>query len=288
MVRQQVLLLVSVCIGCMTWIGAPALGDSVPPTPAELTAKQRIDLEVRAGMYIPRFSGEAMLGSGLFARDLDLQEELDLSDRAETLNVELAFGRDRWKMFFGGFDAGVEGRGVMPRTTDFGDVRLAAGDSFESSLDLTTVSAELRYAAWHPYRKDDTGDVALTISPVLGMRWMDIDMEVVNPGGVRAGRARAGGEWLGLYLGGAVTFSYDTPALPVLKRFDLDAAFSAGPVLGGDGGTAWQIRGSIMMYVSDDVFLEVGYRLVEFDVENDDFAFAGGSRGLFIGVGVEF
>jgi hypothetical protein len=68
----------------------------------------------------------------------------------------------------------------------------------------------------------------------------------------------------------------------------LEAGGAIGPAFGGDGGYAWSIRGGVTLEVVENVGINFGYRLLELNVEDDDWEFDGGLQGLFLGGTIRF
>jgi hypothetical protein len=82
---------------------------------------------------------------------------------------------------------------------------------------------------------------------------------------------------------------FDTPpAFPVIQRVHLSGTYSFGPAIHGGTGTIWQVRGEMGLNFTPNAGLVFGYRLVELDLEDDDFEVDGGLQGLFIAGRVTF
>jgi hypothetical protein len=293
-------------IGCMTGIRTVAAlsvlaGTAVradPPPEAAAAPPPASSLQVRLlpGVYLPRLNGDASLGSG--APDIDLADDLGLDDQEPTLNVELTVRMEEiLEVIIGGFDFSTESSGYFVGSGSFGNLVLNDGDRFRASFDMTSISAEVAVALWRPYADGSArgGDnrnpdgryvVDLRISPVFGLRYLDVDQALSVSG---SGRETTGDEWLALLVGGDVTLEYRPgDQLPLLDMFGMQAGFSAGPALGGEGGTVWQVRGGLTLQFTENVGVLIGYRLVELDVESDDYNLEGGLQGLFLAASIRF
>jgi hypothetical protein len=287
-------------VAALSVLAGSAAG-SEPPPPAPGVPPPAPDLEVRllAGVWLPRLNGDSSLGPG--AADIDLGDALDLNNKKEaSLNVELTIRKDEiWELILGGFDFSTDSSDFFTGSATFGGLVLNDGDPYEAEFDITSVSAEVAVALWRPYADraanaqghdnrapDGRYIVDLRLSPVFGMRYLDVDQSLSVPGG---GREKTGGEWLGVLIGGDFTLEYrPQEQLPFLEMFGLQAGLSLGPALGGDGGTVWQVRGGLTLQFTELMGVLIGYRLVELDVENDDYSLDGGLQGLFFAGSLRF
>lgn len=259
------------------------------PTPPDLV------VTVLSGAWLPRLGGESSLGPNPVPINLAVQ--LDLDDLEPSLNLELSLRRDDiWTLTLGGSDFSTTNRDTFIGRADFGALRLADGDPFTASFNITSVFADLAVGIWRPFtsspervrgldnRTDDGHFLAnLRISPLFGGRYIDVDQSI-SAGGARDD---GGGEWLALYGGLQFTLDY-RPDLTMLQRLRLQAALGLGPALGRDNGFAWQIRAGMTLQVTQNFGVLVGYRLLEVDVESDDYMFDGGLQGLFLAGSLRF
>ncbi len=286
-------------VAAMSVLAGTGVGaDPTPQAPVAPPPASSLEVRLLAGAYLPRLNGEASLGPG--APDIDLDDDLGLGDQEPSLNLELTIRKKEiWELILGGFDFSTDSSGFFSGTASFGSLVLNDGDPFRASFDPTSVSAEVAVALWRPYADGSAGAggndnrtrdgryvVDLRISPVFGMRYLDVDQSLTVSGG---NRESTGGEWLAVLVGGDVTLEYRPgELLPCLNMFGLQAGLSAGPALGGDGGSVWQVRGGLTLQFTEHVGVLIGYRLVEMDVENDDYSLDGGLQGLFIAGSLRF
>jgi hypothetical protein len=272
--------------------GATAAAEPPPPAPDDPPAASSLEVRLLAGVWLPRLNGDSALGPG--APDIDLDDVLGLDDREAALNFELAVRMEEiCELILGGFDFSTDSSGLFSGNATFGNLTLNDGDPYKAAFDITSVSAEVAVALWRPYADDSgtTGEsnnrtrdgryaVDLRFSPVFGMRYLDVDQALSVVGG---GRETTGGEWLALLFGADVTLEYRPEGrLPLLNMFGLQGSLSVGPAFGDDGGTIWQVRGGLTLQFTEHLGVLVGYRLVELDVENDDYSLEGGLQGLFL------
>ena len=253
------------------------------------------DWKVRltAGAWMARLGTHAELDNDAGIR-LDLDRDLDLRDLQATFNAELDIRLNEcFDLHLSGFSFSTDSSGTFEGVGAFGDVTLSNGDRFRSSFDMTSVNGEVRLALYRPLtgeklprNSDQRRRAELRFGPLLGARYLDVDHTVEHVG---VSRDRGSGQWLAIH-GGAHFEIMFRPELdtPWFDRFSLDAAASAGPVLGGDGGFAWQVQTSFRVYFNDYASLLVGYRMVDMSAEDGSYEFEGGVQGLFVGGSVGF
>lgn len=269
--------------------GAVAAAQDDPPSRPPVD-----DLEVTAfaGVWIPRLDGVAGLGP---SGSLDLDDDLDLHDMEPTFNVELAIRKDEaWQIILGGADFSTDAAGLFPTSATFGSLNLSAGDQFRSTFELTTISAEVAAETWRPLTRDPGPDnrnadgrytADLRFGPAFVVRWVDADHTVEQTG---VGTETAGGEWLGLLGGFELTLDWRPENVPLMTMVRWYAGLALGPAIGGDEGLMWQVRGGLVLHVTETFGVMVGYRLLELDVDSDGYALDGGLQGLFLSGSIRF
>jgi hypothetical protein len=268
---------------------------SNPPQPAESlpnnNAPTTTEINFTPGAYVTRLGGDIKLGPG---RQLNIINDLSLNEIEAAFNAELSvIKNDTWQMDFVGTAFSTEQSHVIDRPATFGSLQLDPGDPFHSTFDLNSVSAQVVYWFYQPCRigplPGEGGRlcrVNLRIGASIGFEYVDIDhtLDVVGKG-----REDTGGEWVSPFVGINFLLRYNLPtSVPLLQQLELGATATFGPALGGDGGFISTIRGGFNFMFSDNVGLTIGYRLIQVDVENDDFEFSGGLQGLFLGATVRF
>lgn len=263
----------------------------VEPTSLNLAAAPEtvpLELTLTAGAWLPRIGGDMTLGTG--TRAISLETDFDLDQLEVTPNVEFGIRKNNeWDILIGIFDYAVSEAGILPAgrpLAAFGGVTIAPGDTYVASVDITSFNVEVSLAIWHPHdpanhdHADGDGHTDFRFSPTAGFRYVDVDVDVVEPG---VAQASANGTWAIPYGGLVMEMEYHGDIIPLLDRLEFEAGFGIGPALGGGGGTMWQVRASLAWHFSANAAVTFGYRLVELDVDNDTFNFGGGLQGLFIG-----
>lgn len=288
-----------------TWIVAAtavllarAQAEGAQPPGAGLSRTQTsLELTFLPGAWLPRLDGEATLGPPGTA-SVQLATELDLDASEATFNAELAIRKQEvWELILSGFDFSTDVSNAFAGSATFGSLTLNDGDPFYGTFEITSVAGELNVGVWRPFAdrggQTNLGNrnwqghyiADLRISPAFGVRHIEVDQTVA----VAAGRESAGGEWAAVYGGFQLTLDYrPEQPFPLFKMLRLQAALGVGPALGGDGGTMWQVRGGLTVDVTDEFGVMIGYRLLELDVENDDYSLAGGLQGLFLAGSMRF
>ena len=286
----QTVAALSALAGSAVWAEPPPAAVDPPPAPD-------LEFELLAGAWLPRLNGDASEGSG--SPDINLQDNLSLDDQEATLNLELTIRKGEiWELILSGFDFSTESSGYFSGSASFGSVVLNDGDPFEADFDITSVAAEVAVALYRPFADgskraegmdnrttDGRSIVDLRISPMFGLRYLDVDQKLSASGVSKT----TGGEWLALLLGVDFTLEYrPRERLPCLDLFGLQASVSVGPAFGDDVGTTWQVRGGLTFQFTEHAGVLIGYRLIELDVEDDDYAFNGGLQGLFLAGSIRF
>ena len=264
-----------------------------PPRPA-------FEVAMTPGVWLPRLGGKARLGPSASAQRIDLADRFGLHGTEATFNLELTVRKQEiWELVLGGFHFSTDSTVSFGGNSAFGSLSLDDGDTVRTSFEISSFSAELHVGMWRPYAGDRdappdprhlTGDgrlvADLRFMPQFGMRYIDVDQTVEEVG---VGVVQTGGEWVAVYGGMGFELQYRPEnRLPWLDMLEGEAGFALGPVLGGDGGFMWQVRGGLTLHFTDHFGLMVGYRLVELDVEVDDYELTGGLQGLFFAGEIRF
>jgi len=263
---------------------APSASSPAPAIPED---KSSLEFQLTFGAWFPRLGGDVTLGDG-DSISLDLEPDLGLDDSEISPNIELAvrFG-EGWQVDASGFDFDTDSDSVFEGTGQFGDLSLDPGDAFSSSFDMTSAAVGVSYWWFRPYTRGiDNSRVDLWFAPGVAVRWVGVDQSLEIAG---EGSEDADGDWLCTTASLDLLFRYDlADSFPIIERLEIAGHADVGPAFGGDGGFAAHIRATITAFVTDNVGVSFGYRLLEMDVENDDYELSGGLQGLFAGVSIAF
>ena len=116
----------------------------------------------------------------------------------------------------------------------------------------------MAYKLWHPiqYSKEPnhplgSKNVDFTISPLLGVRWIDVEQNLSRNGG----KSDTGyGQWAAAYIGLRGKLSIELPEnTPFLKIIELTAECGAGATFGSELGTVAQVRANLNLYLTEQV-----------------------------------
>lgn len=264
-------------------IAARALAQDVPPPAPD----DDITVRIKAGAWFPRLGGSTRLAPS--AASPDFTTDLPARDQEAVALAELAILKgDAWRLRFSGFDFSTSGAGAAPGATAFGTLSFAAGDPYRVDVDLSSFAIELGYDLFRPLdgtpAREQGAD--LRFAPFGVIRHADVDQVVEDGAG---SVARADGEWAAAYVGLEMIFRHEPPGgLFFGRAVEISAGTAAGPALGGEGGTVWQVHVDLALEVAPGFAILGGYRLLELDVEADGYEFDAGLQGLFFGATISF
>lgn len=272
-----------------------------PPASEPMTqpdAAERFHLDFKGGVWLPRLDGFTSLGDA--GTRLDFSDELG-ADGTETVpNFELTGQYERWSAMLSGFLFETDGSAAMLDQTIIGSTTVPGGATVGTNVDMTSAALELKYAIYQPLAVHPfpwsapcegtvPADDAVTdfrIGPTLGVRYLEVEQSF-DLGGL--GTEEADGAWLAVLGGLDMTLLLNTrPTIPFLRSLEIQGGLGLGPAFGGDGGFLWQVRAGLTARFAEHIGLSFGYRLLETDVEDDDFDFEGGLQGLFVGLDIGF
>ncbi len=250
---------------------------------------RHLHVALTPGAWLPRLGGTAKLGGLPAAGDLTLESDLDLNDLEPTFNFELAITKgEKWQIDVSGFDFSTDSSGVFDISGAFGDIAFNPGDTFSASFDMTSVAVGVAYWQWRPIhsepRDNAPGNTDLRIAWGASVRWLDVKQTLAVPDASGSPVEQEGeGDWLVPAFVLKVDLRFDLqPSFPVLDAVEVLASGSIGPAIGGDGGAVVTIGAGIRGWVCHNFSVDFGYRLLEADVENDDYQLSGGLQGLFL------
>jgi hypothetical protein len=272
---------------CNAQASQPATTEpSAAATQAINNAASKYEFNVTAGVWGPRLGGDVSLGPSPAANDINLEDQFDLDDFQTIPNVELSMRKnEKWEIFASGFQSSTDSDGPFVGHEQFGSLALNTGDQIDASFDITSVEVEFDYWQWRPCimgTVDGSKECRLDLraGPIFGVRYVDVDQSVTLVGG---GSEDTGGEWLSPFVGFQFQVRYNTPdSFPLIRVAEVGAGAAIGPAIGGDGGTIAQLRAGITAYFNQQAGLTFGYRLIQINVEKDDYTLNGGLQGLFL------
>jgi hypothetical protein len=263
-----------------------------PDQPDGAHTPPAIEIEIGAGLWLPRLIGDTKI-TGAGARKLSLDNQLDLHDLEPTLNFDATFAVPDVACRISGFRFSTDGSDTFTPRSDlgssqqFGGLTLNDGDTFDSHFDLWTAGVEVQILAVDVARgiASDDGPASVSIVPVLGARWIDVEQSV----SVGAVEQDNHSQWIAAQAGGAFALRWQLPMdFPLARRVNINVTGQLGPVLGADPGFVWELRAALAITITENFTASVGYRLLNFDVEDEDFQLDAGLQGLFVAGSLRF
>ena len=258
-------------------------------------ARAETTFRVEPVLYLPRLIGDVQIdGTGGPGTFTTVDDGLGLGDLEASpgLTVEADF-RNGWGVVATGFMFSTEAKETYDRASSvrLGDLTLRRGDAYRIDWDEWSAGLEVRgpvLLSNHTFLESPpAGDPLLTIRPVLGVRYVDIDVDVRIEG---AGRLETGGSWVMPQAGGLLTLwrRFREPWLGVVTAVYGEATLTAGPAFSDATGWGAHIRTGVRVTLWERVGVQFGYQLVHVNASDDEFDREGGPQGLFLGASIEF
>jgi len=256
------------------------------------------EISITPGVWLPRLGGEIELGSTSAARAIDFEDELDLNDLEPTFKGELTFrsapADDGWSVMVSGFSFDTQSSGRFEAGTprDFGSLTLHPNDPYDASFEFESFSGEFGFMAIPLVNSQDRRHgpnepafheptTILRLTPHVGARYIHVRQKITRTGAMPSSESESA-QWLAGFGGATVTLQFDPPPnIPLIERVKLSGTYALGPALQGGNGFIWQVRGEIGLQFTPNASLVLGYRLVEMDLDDDDFEIDGGLQGMF-------
>lgn len=259
--------------------------DSLEETIEQETGADSLKARLIGGVWIPRLGGTTRLGPSSLSREFSLESTLALDDLTPSLNVELLLEpAENWRIFVGGFTFSADVSGRFNSAGDFGNLTLNPGDLYSSDFDFTSAVVEWQIDLLRPLSLEEGDKASLQFSGILGMRYAGVNHSITTQTG---GKEDADGSWFMPLVGAQMNLQYEPQGnWSFIKRLEIEGGGGMGTSL--NGGLMWQVRVHATAYFTDHFGLTFGYRLVELNVDDDDYELDGGLQGLFIAGTVRF
>lgn len=244
----------------------------------------QLRIEPRAWYVAPdgrlRMPGQAAGSAGVDFDDLNL-DSARLSPAGE-----IAFRTGNWRFTLGGFWFSTDKTTTPSVAGPLGNITLAPGTSVDTQMDFGSLQLDAGYLIAGGQDLHATGDAGVSLVPRL---------EVF--GGVRA-------DWLDFRFSSAgATTERDElflqplaglrGSLDIAEQFGLEVALSAGGFQSGDyQAVSWDIAAAFTWRPIQNLGMQVGYRQLQFNLENDEgvdeLSYNGALAGLFFGAQLRF
>lgn len=287
--------------------GANTDSPATAPDAAPIPEPCALEFTFTPGVWIPRLGGHAKLGPSSAAaaphKDLSFEDDFDLDD------TEFLFSGDASLRIGSLHEVSLSGFAFSTESSEtfaggspaaFGDVTLAPGDAFSSSIDINSFAADLTFWTWNPVhtaRPEATlRQTDLRFGPSIGLRYVGIDQDLSLDGVAGpAGRAGGSGDWIAPEAGIQLQMrTYLKDTFPLVRAFEIDGGLTVGPAVSVGGGGRAEIGGVVSLkaimtaYFTDNFGVSFGYRLFGMDAESRDYEFDGSLEGLFFGAAIRF
>lgn len=289
-------------VACVLGIDSSA---SLPSAAQILGVGESVGVTADAGVWVPRITGTAQVGTG--GTQFDLNEDLAVEDGNAGVAGEFAVTFGRWRVGGVGFSASSSGSESASRAGTFGDTTIAVGDQIKGSYSSWMAGAEVGYLLWRPiadepWQWSDAGDNREAAMRAIGSNGRPLfDVQLLVLGGVlvfhyeqnlddlTTGSSSGFDQTVGCVYGGAgidIRIGLDG-RVPLIEDLRIYANAGAGPSI-PDGGLVWMIRVGVAFMIDTNIGVEFGYRLFDFDLTSGPSEIDAGLRGLFGGVAVKF
>ncbi len=237
---------------------------------------------LRFGAWLPRLGGTVTDGGGA----IDFETNIDLRSREDVVLVEFELRPvEQLTLSLTAFDFSTTGNGSFVGNKTFGGVAFNDGDLWNGKTTMQSVSVEAAWDYWQPYPRG--GDTMFTLSPVVGVQWYGTSFDLLND--TSALFVNHDNSWLAVYGGIRFDLGWDTrQQISWIDSFSMGAEFTAGALLGNDGGSLWAVQAGVALEFREGFSGYFGYRLREMNGEDGEYIFDAGLQGVYAGVQFRF
>ena len=284
---------------------APGAIAAIPSAARILGLDEAPAVTADIGVWVPRLTGTAQVGSG--GTSFDLNDDLAVEGSSAGVAGEFAVTIGRWRVGGMGFSASTSGSESAVKAGTFGDTSMSVGDQIKGSYSAWMAGAEVGYVVYRPSADEpwawsDEGDNRDAASKAFGTNGRPLfDPQFLLLGGglvfhydqtvenVTVPSSSSFDRTVGCLYGGAgidVQIGFDG-RVPLVTDLRIYANAGVGPSI-PDADIIWLLRAGIAFMINENIGVEFGYRLFDFDLEDGPSTVDAGLRGLFGGVSVRF
>ena len=284
---------------------APGAIPAIPSAARILGLDEAPAVTADIGVWVPRLTGTAQVGSG--GTSFDLNDDLAVEGSSAGVAGEFAVTIGRWRVGGMGFSASTSGSESAVKAGTFGDTSMSVGDQIKGSYSAWMAGAEVGYVVYRPSADEpwgwsDEGDNRDAASKAFGANGRPLfDPQFLLLGGglvfhydqtlenVTVPSSSSFDRTVGCLYGGAgidVQIGFDG-RVPLVTDLRIYANAGVGPSI-PDADIIWLLRAGIAFMINENIGVEFGYRLFDFDLEDGPSTVDAGLRGLFGGVSVRF
>lgn len=302
-------------LACMVAVAAPVdlglqVNDALPPAtgataPSAPLATNGPAVTIDAGVWIGRLTGTAEVGTGGTA--FALNEDLAVGDMGVGAAGEFGVWLDRWR--FGGvgfsFSAGEDQSALKAGV--FGTTAIAVGDTIRGKVNAWMAGGEAAYVLWQPFADQPwpwsepganremaqknmgangrpTADVRLLALAGGLVTGYDQTLENLTTGSTSEFESTVGALYGG--AGAEILVGFDN-RVPIIQDLRIYAYAGFGPTI-PDADTVLMIRVGLAAMLTNNLGIEFGYRLFDFELQDGKSSVDGGIRGIFAAVSLKF
>lgn len=283
------------------------LSDAFAPAeaPRILGVNDPLDVTADVGVWIARLTGTATVGAG--NTTFELNKDLSVGGMQVGAAGEFAVWCDRWRFGGIGFATSETDTGTAGKTGTFGTTTMTQGDPITGHVSAWMAGGEVGYTVWRPFAdspwpwssagantQQATAAIGKNGRPLIDMRFMALagglvmgyDQSVEN---LLTGSKSEFDKTVGaIYGGGGAEFNFGMDnRVPVVQDLRIYAYVGLGPSI-PDADIIWMVRVGIAAMVTENIGVEFGYRLFDFDLQDGASQVDGGIRGMFAAVSLKF
>ena len=232
--------------------------------------------------WIPRLAGTMHDGGG----NINLESNIKVHDEEATpfFSFSLIPINDI-TLSVAVYDFSTSSTGSFSGSRTFGSMTFENGDSYDTTIGITSVGWEAAWDTVKPYEKSDS--TSLTFAPIVGLQWYGVESRLENVTDDQA--VTHNNSWISLHGGLRVGFDLQTQNFTTaIESISIESQFMVGLLFGDDGGTVWSVGARVAMRVSSTVSGHFGYRLQELIAEDGTYKFDAGLQGLYFGGELRF
>ena len=262
-----------------------------------------LHIEISPGAWFARLRGTTQLSPGSVTLDAETDLSVNSNETGFTGEAWVSWG-SFYAVGVSGFSFETSGTGTSQVTGTYGSMAVNAGDSLSSSFDAWMVNVEFDYTIWRPFadrvtpwsepsgRKPQAsgegGSAAdIRFNAIAAAGWLQTDFSTSNSTAGGSASWERGAFFL--QAGGGIDLRIDPGrTLPIFKCIDVGVAGGVGTSFTRDEYIAF-VRAGITGYVTPNIGIEFGYRLLNFKVSpGSDSNWDGSIQGLYGGLSARF
>lgn len=223
-----------------------------------------------------------------FGGDTPLVDTSDLSLDNPWVSggAELHLGKDKWRLSLLGAHSQQNGDSVANSALMLNTLPVAAGDTIHAEFDMTVASVRAGYEVWS-FAAEPNNEGIPRISSALevvgGLRAFDYSLESEINGGGPGMRVKGDMFHVEPIVGMKWEIEFE-------RKFAIDFSSNFGylPKLDDQSSSSLDLTAGFRYRPTPNLGVQIGYRLLVFDLEDDDVEAEGALAGLYGGISIRF